>query len=70
VDEQGSAGNWLAGENHDGVETLDAEFTGVPASGDLTIHADWTMTSDGETSGNTAVDSRTVSLTRHIAKDD
>mgnify|MGYP001240558203 CR=1 FL=1 len=70
VDELGSSGNWLAGENHDGVETIDAEFTGVPNdTADLTIGAGWSRMSDGQTEGNTAVNARTLSITRHIAAD-
>lgn len=67
VDED-KCGGWLAGENHDGVETLAAEFTGVPDS--LTIADGWTQTEKGDSSGNTAVTTSSVSITQHIAADD
>ena len=69
IDENRSNGNWLAGENHDGVETLDAEFTGAPDDTDLTVAAGWHRSSEGTTEGNTAVDTKTLSLVRHIGRD-
>jgi hypothetical protein len=69
LDEQGGTGNWLAGENHDGVETLDAEFAGLPDDTDMTYAATWSLVTSGASSGNTTLNSRSVSLTRHIAKD-
>lgn len=69
VDETGGAGDWLAGENHDGVETLDAEFTGVPDDEDLTISALWHKGSDGAPTSNTGASSRKMSLSRHIARE-
>lgn len=69
LDETGSEGDWLAGENHDGVETLDAEFTGHVDNADLTIAATWSKATDGYSEGNTAVNSRSISLVRHIARD-
>jgi hypothetical protein len=69
VDETGSCGDWIAGDNHDGTETLDAEFTGYPDGPDLVVNPAWSKTSDGISEGNTAVNSRTISLTRHLAHD-
>jgi len=67
VDETGGTGNWLAGDNHDGVETLDAEFTGIPEDADLTIGDGWHNGGDGAPTTNTGASSRKLSLTRHIA---
>lgn len=68
VDEPGGTGDWHAGDNHDGVESLEAEFTGVPDDADLTIAATWHTSTDENGAGNTAVNSRKLSLTRHIAR--
>lgn len=68
VDELGGTGDWLAGENHDGVETLDLEFTGVPEGADIVVSALWHTATDGTPEGNTAVNSRKLSLTRHILR--
>ena len=69
LDELGGTGDWLAGDNHDGVETLDAEFTGIPADADLTISAAYHKGSDGDPTTNTGASSRKLSLTRHIARE-
>ncbi len=68
VDELGGTGDWLAGDNHDGVETLDLEFTGVPEGADIVIAAVWHTGTDGAPEGNTAVNTRKLSLTRHLAR--
>lgn len=68
VDELGGTGDWHAGDNHDGVESLEAEFTGVPDDADLTIAATWHTSTDETGTGNTSVNSRKLSLTRHIAR--
>lgn len=69
VDELGGAGDWFAGENRDGTETLDVGFLGVPETAELTIGAQWGTPSDAEAKSNTASDGRTLQLVRHIAKD-
>ena len=69
VDELGATGDWHAGDNHDGVETLDAEFTGDPDDADLTIASTWHTSTDETGTGNTTVNSRKLSLTRHIARE-
>lgn len=69
VDELGGAGNWHAGENRDGVETLEVEFTGVPDDADLTIAETWHTSTDETGTENTAVNSRKLSLTRHLARE-
>jgi hypothetical protein len=69
VDELDGEGEWLAGDTRDGVETLDAEFTGQPDDGDLTIDASWHKNSDDAPEGNTAVNSRKIQLVRHVARD-
>lgn len=68
VDELGGTGDWLAGDNHDGVETLDIEFTGAPDDEDFTFDSTWHKGSDGTPESNTSVNTRKVSLTRHIAR--
>jgi hypothetical protein len=68
VDELDGVGNWIAGETRDAVETLDAEFTGVPDDGDLTIDASWHKGADDGTEGNTAVNTRKIQLVRHVAR--
>jgi len=70
VDETGGCGDWLAGENHDGVETLTAEFTGVPQiPADLAIDASWSNPSESVSEGNTQVNTRSLTLVKHIKHD-
>ena len=67
LDEDDEVGDHLAGENRDGVEKLDIGLTGLPAS--VTVAATWDNLSDGTAAGNTAADTRTISLEHHIARD-
>lgn len=67
-DETGSTGDWLAGQNRDGVETLDVAFTGIPDDTDLTLALTWHNATDGQSATNTAVDGRSLSLVRHLAR--
>jgi hypothetical protein len=68
VDELNGEGEWLAGDTRDGVETLDVEFTGQPDDSDLTIDASWHTGTDDTPAGNTAVNTRKLQLTRHVAR--
>lgn len=61
--------DWIGGDNHDGVVTLEAELAGVADSGDVTIASAWTKTSDGTNASNTAGNSQSISLVQHIAQD-
>lgn len=67
-DETGGTGDWLAGQNRDGVETLDVAFTGIPDDTDLTLALTWHNATDGQSATNTAVDGRSLSLVRHISR--
>lgn len=64
-----STGEWKAGENRDGVETVEAEFLGQPSDGSLTVTAGWTTLTSETPDSNTASSTRSVSLEHHIAKD-
>lgn len=69
VDEPGGTGEWFAGENRDGSETLSVGFLGKPEDAEITVGADWGTPSDAEKDSNTSSSSRTLSLVRHIKKD-
>lgn len=69
VDETGRDGDWLAGENRDGSETLEIEFTGQPDDADLTIHSSFHKGGDGKPEGNTQANTRRLSLVRHIPRE-
>lgn len=66
IDENDSIGEFLAAENHDGTETIEAEFcaatTPVPAEG-------WSMSNITDNQSNTAAETYSISVTRHIAHD-
>ncbi len=69
VDEQDGEGGHLAGDNHDGVETLQVDMTGHadPAT-DYTVASDWHVDSLGlSDQSNTAATKASVSLTKHIS---
>jgi hypothetical protein len=68
VDELDGVGEWMAGDTRDAVETLDVEFTGQPDDSDLTIDASWHNGTDDAPEGNTAVNTRKLQLTRHVAR--
>jgi hypothetical protein len=69
-DELNSAGNHLAGENRDGIETYELEFTGLAAvTDDYTISAGLFVETDTPSQGNTAVSTESLTLTQHIEMD-
>lgn len=63
VDELGSEGKWLNGDNYDPTETVEVELcdTGV-----ITAAAGWDLTSAGNTRGNTAAETSTATAEKHI----
>lgn len=67
VDEGDEAGDHLAGENRDGVETLSVEFTKDPGSS-VTASADWDEMTDGAAQGNTAAETASMSWEHHVAR--
>ena len=67
VDALDRLGRHLAGDNHDGTETLSAEFTGEFGTGDFTLGDGWIRDSTATPRSNTAVNSTTVQLTHHVA---
>ena len=69
IDEAARDGSQLAGENHDGVETLAVEFTGDATSDDYTVDSDWTNDQKTTTPSNTAATTTSINLVRHIAND-
>lgn len=69
VDETGRAGNQLMGDNHDGVESFTAEFTGDAASTDYQIATGWSKPSSSKTPSNTGVTTSSIELIHHISAD-
>lgn len=67
VDEPGRTGNNLAGNNYDGVETLQIELTGAATTEDYTTT--WDKTGYGKTPSNTAATSSSLTLEHHISAD-
>lgn len=70
LDEDQNGDHW-AGENRDGVETLDYEFTtGTAGLGDLFEGpAGWDELSDGSTKTNTSAENSSMQWTNHIGRD-
>lgn len=66
-DELDRIGRHLAGDNHDGTETLSAEFTGEFSSGDFTLGTGWYRDSTATPRSNTGVNTTTLQLTHHVA---
>lgn len=68
VDEPDSAGDHLAGDNYDGVETLTLEFTGAIVISELDIDTtNWKLPdSDADSASNTGATTKTITLTRHL----
>lgn len=66
VDELDRIGRHLAGDNHDGTETLSAEFTGEFSTGDFTLGDEWYRDSTATPRNNTGVNTTTVQLTHHV----
>lgn len=69
IDEPGRDGTQLAGENHDGVETLAVEFTGNATSDDYAIETGWTNDQKTVTPSNTAATTTSLNLIHHLAHD-
>ena len=69
IDEPGRNGEQLAGENHDGVETLSVEFTGDATADDYEIETGWTNDQKTTTPSNTAATTTSLNLIHHIAND-
>ena len=70
IDEPDGDGGHLAGQNHDGTETLALEFTGEIDIADLAIDAAWQLPdSEGKSRTNTGAHTTSVTLTRHIGYD-
>jgi hypothetical protein len=67
VDENDEAGDHLAGQTRDGVETLAVEFTKIPAV--VTIAAGWDEMTDGSNKSNTAAETASMSWEHHVARD-
>lgn len=65
VDEAGDDGNWLAGENRDGVETFSITITGVGAT--ITAPSGWDEMTHGRTADNTAADTETYEYEHHVS---
>ncbi len=67
VDEPGDQGDWLAGENRDGAETVQIGLIGRGAT--VSAPVGWDKLSEGEGEGNTNSDSETHSWEHHIEAD-
>ena len=63
VDELGSEGKWLNGDNYDPTETVEVELCD---SGVITAASGWDLTSAGNTKGNTAAETATATVEKHI----
>lgn len=69
-DELDGSGAHLAGENRDGVESLEIEFTGGAVLGtDFTLDSNWFVATETPSQSNTAVKTKTFSASQHIVKD-
>lgn len=65
-DELGSNGEFLAAQNHDGVETADCELAD---DGTCTAATGWDITSSSTSEGNTAMTTASATAEKHIAAD-
>ena len=63
VDELGTEGNWLNGDNYDPSETVEVELCD---SGVILAAEGWDLTSAGNSLGNTAAETATATVERHI----
>ncbi|MGN0851855.1 MAG: hypothetical protein ACI4Q3_00600 [Kiritimatiellia bacterium] len=69
VDELNGTGGHLAGENHDGVETIAGELTGSAIIGtDLSFDSAWFNDTNGKQQSNTGATTTSFNITKHIAK--
>lgn len=60
-------GDWLAGENRDGTETMSVTLAGVGAT--ITAPAGWDKTEDGNEQSNQAADTESASYEHHLEFD-
>ena len=68
VDELTRDGGHLKGDNYDGTETLEIEFTGLAVEGtDFTVGSGWTLQNKGRSRGNTQFGTSRITLTHHVA---
>lgn len=63
VDELGSEGKWLNGDNYDPTETVEVELCD---SGVITAANGWDLTSAGNSLGNTAAETATATVEKHL----
>ena len=66
-DETGKNGRWLAGDNYDGAETLEVEFTGSATTDDYSITTGWSLTGQNSSAPNTGVSTTSLTLTHHVS---
>lgn len=66
IDENDRVGEFLAAQNHDGTETIEVEFTSAVAP---QAAEGWTLTNSANDKSNTAAETHSISVTRHIAHD-
>ena len=66
VDELGSQGDFLAGDNYDGSETVEVELCDT---GNITAAQGWDLVNDGHTRGNTQAETSSATVEKHIAHD-
>lgn len=66
IDETGRSGNELKGDNHDGVETLVANFTGERKDDDVEVEDGWTSTEYAKTPSNTGVTTSSFNIVKHL----
>ena len=69
IDEAAHDGTQLAGENHDGTETLSVEFTGDATADDYAVDSDWTNDQTTVTPSNTAATTTSLNIIHHLAHD-
>jgi hypothetical protein len=70
LDETGGTGDWQAGENRAGLETLDAQFLGTVDADDLTVGAGWHQPADGDEDSNQAAGTASLSLQHDVQMDE
>jgi len=66
VDEPGSQGEQLKGDNYDGKETVEVDLCD---SGSISAAEGWTLMTDGHNRGNTIAETATATAEHHIAHD-
>ena len=70
IDEDDGEGEHLAGQNHDGVETLSIELTGEVEIADLNLSSAWMLPESSSLSqSSTAATTTSLTLSRHISYD-